>query len=231
MRRAEGALELADRGLARAELARLLDDLDRLNGWFGGYALTLRHILRVTGTLPPGRRLIVVDIGGGRGDFAVRVVRWARDRGRAVRVVVLDRDADAMALARDRCAAYPEIVRVQGDATALPFRPASVDVIVSSLTLHHLEPEGAVTSLAEMGAAARAGLIVNDLLRSRMSLVLVWLVTRLLTRHPFARHDGPLSVRRAYSEGELRVLGEKAGLGRLAIRRYPLFARLVAWAP
>jgi hypothetical protein len=105
-----------------------------------------------------------------------------------------------------------------------------VDVTVVALTLHHLEPEAAVAMLGEVRAASRVGLVVNDLLRSRLSLALVWLATRLLARHRFSRHDGPLSVRRAYSPGEMRVLGEKAGLHALEVRRYPFLARVVAVA-
>jgi hypothetical protein len=81
-----------------------------------------------------------------------------------------------------------------------------------------------------MRAVARQGLVVNDLLRSRLTLALVWAVTRVFTRHPFARDDGPLSVRRAYSPGELRRLAAAAGVGRLAVRRHRLLGRLVATA-
>jgi hypothetical protein len=59
-------------------------------------------------------------------------------------------------------------------------------------------------------------------------LALVWLATRVFTRHRFARHDGPLSVRRAYSPGELRSLAAAAGLAPPVIRRHPCLGRLVA---
>jgi hypothetical protein len=78
-----------------------------------------------------------------------------------------------------------------------------------------------------MAAAAHRVAVVNDLLRSRLALGLVWVVTRALRLHPVSRHDGPLSVRRAYSAAELRVLAEKAGLARVVVRRYPLVGRLV----
>jgi hypothetical protein len=58
----------------------------------------------------------------------------------------------------------------------------------------------------------------------------VWLTTRLLRLHPISRHDGPLSVRRAYSAGEVARLAEKAGV-RARVRRYPWLARLVAEIP
>ena len=50
MRRAEGARELMDGPLSEADLTASLADLDRLNRWFGGYALTLARIRRVVVT-------------------------------------------------------------------------------------------------------------------------------------------------------------------------------------
>jgi ubiquinone/menaquinone biosynthesis C-methylase UbiE len=226
MRRAEGARELMDGPLPEADLSASLADLDRLNGWFGGYALTLARIRRVAATVPPSRAMIIVDVGGGRGDFALRLVRWARGAGRRVRVIVVDRDAAVVA--RAPRPAYPEIVAVAGDATALPLREGAADVVTFSLTLHHVEPDEAATALAEMAAVGRHGVIVNDLQRGYLSLALVWLATQILRMHPVSRHDGPLSVRRSYSAAEMRALAEKAGLEQIDIVAYPMLARVVA---
>ena len=228
MVRAEGALELLDRPVALADRVASLADIDRLNAWFGGYALTLREISRIAAAIPGGDALVAVDVGGGHAAFAVRLVEWARRAGRTIRVVVVDRDAEPLALARRACAAYPEIRLVVADATALPLRGGAADVVTSALTLHHLEPDAAVASLREMAAAARRAVIVNDLLRGHLALGLVWLATRLLRCHPISRHDGPLSVRRAYSAAELTTLAQKAGIPTLTVRAYPLYARLVA---
>jgi hypothetical protein len=226
LRREEDARERLDGPLPPAARRATLDDLDRLNAWFGGYALTLSRVRRAEAGLPRGRRLVVVDVGGGRGDLAVQVVRWARRRRRPVRVLVVDADAATLALARQRTAAYPEIVLVQADATALPLREGAADVAVAALTLHHLDQDAVIGCLAAMAAVSPLA-VVNDLLRTRPALALVWLTTRLLRLHPVSRHDGPLSVRRAYSAAELTVLAEKAGV-RARIRRYPWLARLVA---
>jgi ubiquinone/menaquinone biosynthesis C-methylase UbiE len=228
MKRAEGALEVLDGALGAADLAATLADVDRLNAWFGGYALTLREIGRLAAAVPRERALRVVDVGGGSAAFAVRLVKWARRRGRVVHVVVVERDRPTLALARRVAAAYPEVRLVQGDAAALPCRERAVDIVTSGLTLHHLEPAQAVESLREMTAAAGIGVVVNDLLRRRLSLGLVWLATHLFRCHPIARHDGPLSVRRSYSRDELRVLAEKAGARRLTIHEYRFLGRMLA---
>jgi hypothetical protein len=228
MRRAEDALEHLDRPVPAADLAAALADIGRLNAWFGGHALSLREVRRLAACWPPPRPLQVVDVGGGRGDFAVELVRWARRAGRPIRVVLLERDAGALALARSHCAAYPEICLVRGDAGALPLRDGAAGIVTTTLVLHHLGPDAAVASLAEMRRVAALGAVLNDLLRTRLSLALVWLATRLFARHPFSRHDGPLSVRRAYAPAELETLARRARLGPLRVSRYPLLGRLVA---
>ena len=61
MTRATEARELLDGPLPPADLRATLDDLDRLNTWFGGYALTLARIRRVAEGLPRERPLLVAD--------------------------------------------------------------------------------------------------------------------------------------------------------------------------
>jgi ubiquinone/menaquinone biosynthesis C-methylase UbiE len=219
MRRAENVLEFLDRPVARADRDATLGDVHRLNAWFGGYRLTRRWIRRFGADGANGRAL-VIDVGGGGGDFA----RWLVDRaggpGASLRVVVVDRELTLLPT--------PGVLGVCADATALPFRAGAADLVTATLTLHHLEAAAAVRGLAEMRAVARRGVVVNDLLRTRLTLALVWLATRLFARHRFARHDGPLSVRRAYAPDEIGGLAEKAGLSRVDIHRYPWLGRLVA---
>jgi ubiquinone/menaquinone biosynthesis C-methylase UbiE len=228
MRRAAGVLEHLDRSPAPPDLPGYLDDLHRLNAWFAGYALTVRHVRRLLAGADPARTVVLVDVGGGRADLAARLLRDLRRRGHRARVLVVDRDAESLAMGRRAHGADPGLVFVRADASALPLRSRSADVVTMTLTLHHLEPEAAVPALGEMRAAARRGVVVNDLLRSALSYGLVWLATRLFARHPSARHDGPLSVQRAYDERELRGLAARAGFRRLAVTRYPAFVRLIA---
>lgn len=212
LERAENAVEMLDRPAPVADLTQCLADVARLNAMFGGTRLTLLEVKWLIASVPAGRAVTVLDVGTGGGDIPRALVRWARRAGRSIRVFALDRDPQTLEIAARRLVAYPEIVLVQGDAVALPVRPASIDVVLSALTLHHLEPEQAVEHLAEMDAAARVGFVMNDLIRSRLAYAAVWVATRLFTRNRMSRHDGPLSVRRAYAPAEVRQLCEKAGL-------------------
>lgn len=226
MRRAADEREHGDAPMPMAELAPYLDDLDRLNRCFGGHRVAARAVAAMLRASGRGTA-VVVDVGGARGDFAQRLVRAARAAGRAVVVVVADRDEPSLVMGARAAKDFPEIRWVQADATALPFRAGSVDVAATSLTMHHLEPDAAVQALREMRASARLGVVVNDLLRSWPSFAGVWLCTRLFARHPSSRHDGPLSVRRAYAARELEALATRAGFRSFHVRRHWPLLRLV----
>jgi hypothetical protein len=103
-----------------------------------------------------------------------------------------------------------------------------VDLTISAMTLHHLEPEAGAQFLAEMDRAARVGFVVNDLERSRHAHWAVWLLTRFVTRSAISRHDGPLSVRRSYTPDEVRGLCEQAGLKGVEIVHHWPYLRVCA---
>jgi len=224
VRRVEHGREILDGPTPAPDRAASLADIERLNAWFGGHALTLRYVARALRSAPSDRPVRVLDVGAGAGHLAVRLVRWARRAGRPIRVIALDRDVGA---ARAAARSYPEIALVSGDAVALPVRPGGVDLVVSSLLLHHLSRAAAMGALGEMARAGRLGFVANDLWRARLGVALVWLATRLVARHPISRHDGPLSVRRSYSPAEVRGLAAQARVARLTIHRYPWLVRIV----
>jgi ubiquinone/menaquinone biosynthesis C-methylase UbiE len=170
----------------------------------------------------------VLDLGTGGADVPRALVRWARRAGRPIRVLAVDLSAPTLECARRTVAGYPEITLLQADALAVPVRAGAVDVAISALTLHHLEPTAAIAYLAAMGEVARVGVVVNDLARSRIGWAVMWLVTRLFACGRMSRHDGPLSVRRAYTAEEVRGLCARAGLGDVEVRRYAPLLRLCA---
>src|SRR5262245_66133109 len=91
MKRAVGAHEVLDGELSPTDLAATLGDIDRLNAWFGGHALTRHQINRLTADVPHDRALSVADIGGGTAAFAVRMTAWARRHGQIGRASCRER--------------------------------------------------------------------------------------------------------------------------------------------
>lgn len=101
---------------------------------------------------------------------------------------------------------------IVADARRIPLADASVDVVVSSLLLHHLDAEDVIELLREAARVCRVGVVIHDLTRSWYSLVLTWVATRLLSRSRVFHVDGPRSVRAAWTPSEFREMARKAGL-------------------
>jgi hypothetical protein len=211
------ASEILDNGAYDVE--ELLEnhrDMARVNRWLGGADLTIRGIQRLTGHLRPGDRLTILDAGTGMADIPRAVDAWARRTGIELRSVGVD--IDSLTLQAARGSAGGDAIRfLAADCCRLPLRDGSVDVAISSMTLHHLTDEQATVALGEMARVARLGIVVNDLTRSLHGLAGAWLLSRLTTRNRLTRHDAPLSVRRA------RTVTEMADLARAAGLRAPVF--------
>ncbi len=165
--------------------------------------------------------LTVVDVACGGGDVTLDLAsRLACDRpsGRGLHVVGIDISPRALERARTVAAARGVAAEfIVRDVVAAGCPPC--DVAVSSLFLHHLEDDQAVAVLRSMAAAARSGIVISDLIRSRLGLALAVLGTMLLARSKVARVDGPMSVRAARTPDEYRHLLAAAGLTGATVRR------------
>lgn len=227
--RAAGVLEIIDGPpVPFKDMACCMKDISRVNALFGGRMVTMVHVKRLLDALPAERLITVLDVGTGAGDIPRELVRWARRQGRRIRIFALDRDAATLQIAAQVVREYPEIRFVRGDALSLPIRAGAVDLTISAMTLHHLEPDAGVRYLAEMDRAARVGFVVNDLVRSRVAHWVVWLITRFITRSAISRHDGPLSVKRSYTPVEVSGLCERAGLVGVEVVHYWPYFRFCA---
>jgi SAM-dependent methyltransferase len=98
------------------------------------------------------------------------------------------------------------------DGRSLPFADGAFHVAHASLVLHHLTEDEAVRFLGELARISRLGVVINDLQRGWLEWLGAWLVLHAMTRNRFTLHDGPLSVRRAYTRAEVGRLLERAGL-------------------
>jgi len=209
-------------GLPPDRLRRSLGFLRLTNRFFGGEAVILGHMARFLRGRPPGTSISVLDVGSGLADIPAALVRWARARGVSLRVTALDRSPAVLAIARERSAAFPEVVVREGDFFELARSGETFDYVTSSLFLHHIPPGREVEALRGFDRLARRGVVVSDLSRGPAAFAGVWLLSRL-AGDEVVRHDGPLSVRRAFTPEDLSRSAERAGLEYLRVRRHPWF--------
>ena len=219
MDRLTNAEELLDGPLEDpAVLAGNLRDLRRINRVLGGVRLSrlaVERLLHAAPTSTDARPLSIIDVGTGAGDIPVALLADARRRDRSLEVVAVDLRREVVDAAR---ASKPAIARLAGlsfgvsDCRALPYPDRAFDIAHASLVIHHFAPDEAVAVLVEMARVARLGIVVNDLDRGRRHWLGAWLIAHLFTLNRYTRRDAPLSVRRAYTPGEMRDLLARAGL-------------------
>jgi len=211
-----------------AELTQSLSDIARLNR-IGGTQTIRRHVAPFLARLRPGETLRILDIGTGAADIPLALATWARRRGRRVRVTALEMHPTIWRHAAHAAKDTPEVRIVAANGLEPPIRPRSVDVALCSLVLHHLPEEAVVALLRQLAALVRLGFVISDFRRGRLAWAAVWIVTRATACGRIARHDGPLSVRRAYTPAELTRLAERAGLPDLRWQRAPAFRQVGVW--
>ena len=195
------------------ELRQSLRDIRMANVVGQGTAVILRHLPAVIGAWPAGQPLRVLDFATGSGDIPRAIVQWARRRGIACTVLATDISPAVLAETQRFTRAYPEITLMACDSRDAPFAPSSFDVVTCSLALHHLDAPGAVATLGQMARLARHGFIVNDVERSWPAYLGALALVYGLTRNRLTRHDGPASVRRAFTRTEIRQMAAAAGIG------------------
>ncbi|MFM7207389.1 MAG: methyltransferase domain-containing protein [Planctomycetaceae bacterium] len=168
---------------------------------------------------PSPRACTIVDVACGGGDVTLDLARRLQ-RVATCDAQVIGIDVSPRAIARSQAAAIR-----RGSVVRFDVRDVLVDgcppcdVAVSSLFLHHLDDATATRLLRGIAAAARLGIVVSDLLRSRLGLGLAVIGTTILSSSRIARMDGPLSVRAARTPAEYRRLCDAAGLESATIRR------------
>jgi SAM-dependent methyltransferase len=214
MRRLAGVHELLDGPLHdEAALRGNLRDLARINRWLGGTSASQRALDRLLAHRTVSHTML--DVGTGGADIPLALLERGSRSGRRLRVTGVDSRPEVLDAARandPRLARRPDLELVVSDARVLPWPDRSFDVVHASLVIHHLEPADALAFLREATRVARLGVVVNDLVRARHHWLGARVLLPLMTRNRFTRHDGPLSVRRAYTRMELRALLAGAAL-------------------
>jgi ubiquinone/menaquinone biosynthesis C-methylase UbiE len=213
-----------DRG-THAEIARSLDDLWRINRWLGGVSSSLHMLERFfvrTGPHP----VRILEVGAGDARLAGRLQKELLARKLQADFVVLDRRESHLRRGDPAaCGLKPVVADVMG----LPFPDQSFNVVMCNLFFHHFSGTTAQALLRVLARVASEAVLINDLERN----LLPYFFIRLgypFARSPITRHDGPASVRQAYTRRELRALVEDAGFRDFEIERLaPFRLGLTLW--
>ncbi len=188
-----------------SDVRQSLADIRRINAWLGGARVACNGVF----DLLEKRGLngaTILDVGTGSADIPQRLVEQGRKRGYDLKILALDLSERHLQIAKEYVGGIREIELVQGDAFALPLENNSVDIVVSSLFLHHFRAPQIIQILNEWQRVARLGWVANDLIRHPFALVFFRATGPIFARSYLTRYDGAASIRRAYTLAEMRAI-------------------------
>jgi 2-polyprenyl-3-methyl-5-hydroxy-6-metoxy-1,4-benzoquinol methylase len=201
--------ELLDRNdIPFADIEKNMRELDVINTWLGGHAISQKGLRRLVGV---HRQVSICEIGCGGGDNLRVLSRWCRRRGITATITGIDNNAHCVAVAKQRwkgdqaqwvCADYREV----------SFADRRPDIIFSSLFCHHFTDAELTDQLRWMEMNAEIGWFINDLQRHRLAFYFIRLLTAVFSGSYLVRNDAPLSVLRGFSRAEWSRLLASAGM-------------------
>ena len=209
--------ELLDRDdIPFADIERNMRELDIINTWLGGHAISIRGLRNSIRTMKDPVRVSICEIGCGGGDNLRVLSRWCRRRGIDVEVTGIDNNAHCIKVARERWQ-EGNARWIHSDYREVVFGERKPDILFSSLFCHHFTDEELVGMLRWMQRHTGSGWFINDLQRHPLAWFSIRLLTRWFSRSYLVKNDAPLSVLRGFRRTEWEKLLREAGVGEFSL--------------
>ena len=206
-----------DLDFAGSEMDQALRELETINKYLGGNAVTLEGLSWLLKDQPKDQEIKIVDLGCGGGDMLKLIADWGRKQNRQLSLIGVDANPYIVEYAQKRTREYKEIEYLTANVFDSEFQKQSFDVITSTLFTHHFNQEELEQLFSSWQANARLGIVINDLHRHWLAYHSIKVITAIFSKSFMVKNDGPISVLRAFRKTELKSL-----LGKIGIARYKL---------
>ena len=206
-RRSQSA-ELLDDLTEHPELAANLAEMAWLYRLSGGYRLGWRLLQPLLQT-----QTTILDLGAGNGQIGRWLQTASQQQGQSLHILSFDLNQTIVSSNQQA---------VVGAGQALPFADRSLDIVFCAQMLHHCTSAEIIELLQEAQRVARRGIVLVDLQRSWLGY---W-GARLAGLGPLTslgKHDGPLSVLRAWRGNEIQAMLHEAGIQQYQIKQTPIY--------
>ena len=217
--------KLDDLNLHGEPLYKALQSLEWVNRWFGNHRSVIKAILTII--KKEERPLRIVDLGCGGGDLALAVAKSLRQHKIECTITGIDGNANSLAYAKKKCAAYTEINFIQADILSNQFSIQPCDILISSHFMYHFTADALVDFIKNNFSYISTALIFSELKRNRSAMRLFKFSSFFLPISKLAKEDGLLAIKRSFSEKEWLAILQQAGIETFSLQRVPLFRILI----
>jgi len=189
-----------------------LRELDFINQWLGGNAVTLNAVEKVWKAIPKEQSISIVDIGCGSGEMLLLIAKKAADQRRNVQLIGIDANPHIVSYARTHSGSFAKISFYERNILSKEFKAQNFDIIIATLFLHHFSDDELINLFTSLKKQAKVGIIVNDIHRHPLAYYSIRCLTSLFSKSSMVKYDAPLSVLRAFTRNEIELILEKAGI-------------------
>jgi 2-polyprenyl-3-methyl-5-hydroxy-6-metoxy-1,4-benzoquinol methylase len=228
--RASGIELMDDLDASGVDLRQALRELEAINYLLGGNYVTLNGIDELLNGVVTREDLHIADLGCGSGDM-LKLIRKLLDK-RRTRAVLTGIDANAHVIGfasrhtPHACAINYRTLNIFSPQ----FKTLKFDIVTATLFFHHFTTERLVELFRQLKSQASVGLVINDIHRHWFSYYSIKWLTGLFSRSVMVKHDGPMSVLRAFKKRELLEILRQAGIAHYRIRWCWAFRwQLIVW--
>lgn len=209
-------------GIPFEDIRRNLHELDIINTWLGGHAVTIKAL---KGLIPDSNSVHVCEIGCGGADN-LRVVRdYYKTNNIEISCTGIDTNPACIDYAREQLPVGNFIV---DDYRNINFTKKP-DIIFSSLFCHHFTDDELAEQLIWMKNNCQVGFFINDLHRHTIAYYSIRLLTSLFSKSRLVKNDAPLSVLRGFTRKEWENIIKRAGIRVAGIHWHWAFRWLITF--
>ncbi len=195
-----------------------LIEIEFINKWLGGNAVTLHGFNSLLKHLSKTTTLTVADLGCGGGEMLKLLAQQLRTQKLKVTLTGIDANPGIVAFAEHHAQAFPEIQFKTLNVLSEPFTHETFDIVTATLFFHHFTKEELIYLFKLLKNNVRLGMVINDLHRHPLAYYAIKWLTKIFSRSVMVRYDAPLSVHRGFKRAELVEILSAAGIENYTLR-------------
>ncbi|MFS4491810.1 methyltransferase domain-containing protein [Maribacter sp. 2308TA10-17] len=180
----------------------VFDDINRVNSILGGSNITVNAVADLI-KAHPQESYTIVDMGCGDGNMLREVAKYCKKRDINVRLIGIDLNTEALQLAEEASANYPEIEYQHRNILELKVTDLNCDIVINTLTMHHFTNKDLLIFLEKFNQLASIGVVINDLHRSRWAYYLFKAFSLIFIKTKTAKIDGLISISKGFIKSDL----------------------------
>jgi 2-polyprenyl-3-methyl-5-hydroxy-6-metoxy-1,4-benzoquinol methylase len=189
-----------------------LCELDFINQWLGGNAVSLSALENVWRKIPKEHSIAIADLGCGSGEMLRLIAKNAIRDNRNVRLTGIDANPHIVKYAIGHSGDFANVKFEALNIFSADFQSRNFDIVLATLFLHHFSDEELINIFMALKKQVNIGIIVNDIHRHPLAYYSIKWLTSLFSKSSMVKYDAPLSVLRAFKREELKSVLKNAGI-------------------